>query len=123
LFAISRLKATVGESLLQISYQIFYITDEFLRQNISNGGDTKMDILIWIILGLVAGYLASLFMKTDASQGPLMDIILGIVGALVGGFLMNLVGNSGVTGFNIYSIFVATFGAIVLIALRRALIR
>jgi uncharacterized membrane protein YeaQ/YmgE (transglycosylase-associated protein family) len=123
LFAVSRLKVIVGEFLLLTSYRIFDIPDEFFRQNISKGGDTKMDILIWIILGLVAGYLASLFMKTDASQGPLMDIVLGIVGALVGGFLMNLVGNSGVTGFNIYSIFVATFGAIVLIALRRALTR
>ncbi|MFA9288682.1 MAG: GlsB/YeaQ/YmgE family stress response membrane protein [Weeksellaceae bacterium] len=74
-----------------------------------------MDILFWIVLGLIAGWLASIIMKTDARQGPLTDIILGIVGALIGGFLFNLFGASGVTGFNIYSIAVATLGAVILI--------
>lgn len=74
-----------------------------------------MEILLWIILGLVAGWLASIVMKTNSQQGPLTDIILGVLGALVGGFVLNLFGANGVTGFNIYSLLVATLGAILLI--------
>lgn len=81
-----------------------------------------MGIILWIVLGLIAGWLASIFMKTDSAQGPMMDIIVGIAGALIGGFVMNLLGNVGVTGFNLYSLFVATLGAIILIAIRRALL-
>ena len=58
-------------------------------------------------------------MKTDA--GAMMDILMGIVGAVVGGFLMNLLGQSGVTGFNLYSMIVAVVGAIVVIGIGRAL--
>ncbi len=78
-----------------------------------------MNILLWLLLGLVAGWLASVIMGTNSQQGMLMDIILGIVGAFVGGFLMNLFGAGGITGFNIYSLFVATLGAIALIWLGR----
>lgn len=78
-----------------------------------------MDILLWIVLGGIAGWLASVAMKTNSSQGMLMDIVLGIVGAFVGGFIMNLFGTAGVTGFNLWSIIVATLGAIVLIWLGR----
>lgn len=74
-----------------------------------------MDFIIWIIFGALAGWIASMIMKTDAEQGPLMNIIVGIVGAFVGGFLMNMFGQSGVTGFNFYSLFVAILGAIVLL--------
>lgn len=80
-----------------------------------------MNILAWVLLGVVAGWLASVIMKTNATQGPVMDIVLGVVGAFIGGFLMNSIGSPGVTGFNLYSIAVATVGAIVLIALGRVL--
>ena len=80
-----------------------------------------MDILLWLLLGLIAGWLASVVMGTNNQQGMLMDIILGIVGAFAGGFLMNIFGQSGVSGFNLYSLFVATLGAIALIWLGRAL--
>jgi uncharacterized membrane protein YeaQ/YmgE (transglycosylase-associated protein family) len=82
-----------------------------------------MSIVLWIILGLVAGWLASVVMKTDAQQGAGTDIILGVLGALVGGFVMNMFGSPGVTGFNLYSILVAAFGAIVLIGLGRMMRR
>ena len=82
-----------------------------------------MNIILWLILGLIAGWLASVIMKTDRSQGTFMDIIFGIVGALVGGFVMSFFGQPGVTGFNIYSLVVATLGAIILIAIGRALSR
>lgn len=80
-----------------------------------------MNILLWIVLGFLAGWIASMVMKTDSRQGTLMDIVLGVVGAVVGGFIMNVFGAPGVTGFNIYSILVATFGAVVLIWLGRSL--
>ncbi len=80
-----------------------------------------MEILTWLILGLVAGWIASMIMGTNENQGPLMDIILGIVGAFVGGFIFSLFGASGTTGLNLYSVLVATLGAIALIAIGRAL--
>lgn len=82
-----------------------------------------MNALLWIILGGVAGWLASIIMKTDYSQGTLLDIILGIVGAVVGGFIMNFFGQAGVTGFNLYSLIVATIGAVVVIWIGRLLRR
>jgi uncharacterized membrane protein YeaQ/YmgE (transglycosylase-associated protein family) len=76
-----------------------------------------MDILLWIILGAVAGWIADMIMKSD--HGVIEDIILGVVGAFVGGFILNFLGQSGVTGFNIYSLIVAVIGAVVLIFLGR----
>ena len=76
-----------------------------------------MDILLWIILGAVAGWIADMIMKSD--HGVIEDIILGIVGAFVGGFVLNFIGQSGVTGFNIYSLIVAVIGAVILIFLGR----
>ncbi len=80
-----------------------------------------MDIILWIVLGAVAGWIAGMVMKSD--HGVLEDIILGIVGAFVGGFIMNFFGQQGVTGFNLYSLVVAVIGAVVLIFLGRALHR
>ena len=76
-----------------------------------------MDFLLMIILGGLAGVIASYIMHSP--HGMLMDVILGIVGAVVGGMLMGLFGQSGVNGFNLYSIFVAVIGAIVVIAIAR----
>lgn len=80
-----------------------------------------MSILLWLLLGLVAGWLASIIMGTNSQQGMLMDIILGVVGAFAGGLLMNIFGQAGASGFNLYSLFVATLGAIALIWLGRVL--
>ncbi len=80
-----------------------------------------MSILLWIILGALAGWIASLIVGTDAQQGAIMNIVLGILGALVGGFLMNLLGFSSITGFNVWSLVVATLGAVVLVWLRQAI--
>jgi uncharacterized membrane protein YeaQ/YmgE (transglycosylase-associated protein family) len=82
-----------------------------------------MSWLAWIIIGGVAGWLASMVMKTNARQGLLMDIIVGIIGAVIGGFLLNAVGMSGVTGFNIWSLLVAFIGAVVLLGVLRLLSR
>ncbi len=80
-----------------------------------------MNILIWIIFGALAGWLASVFMKSN--QSTLEDIVLGIVGAFVGGIVMNFFGQAGVTGFNLRSIVVASLGAAVIILIARALRR
>jgi uncharacterized membrane protein YeaQ/YmgE (transglycosylase-associated protein family) len=73
-----------------------------------------MSIIGWIILGLIAGFIASKIVN-KTGEGFLLDIVLGIVGAIVGGFLFSLFGASGVTGLNIYSMVVAIVGAIVVL--------
>lgn len=80
-----------------------------------------MGFILWIIFGALAGWIASVIMKTDYDQGTLTDIVLGVIGAMVGGFLMNFFGQSGVTGFNFYSLVVAVIGAIVIIYIGRAI--
>jgi len=74
-----------------------------------------MSILAWLVVGLIAGFIASKIVNKTGS-GILMDIVLGVVGAVVGGFLFNMLGHSATTGINIYSIFVATIGAVVVLA-------
>jgi len=81
-----------------------------------------MGILSWIIVGLIAGLLGKLIMPGDDPGGIIVTILLGIAGAFVGGFVFNLFGGAGVTGFNIWSIIVATIGAIILLAIYRALV-
>jgi uncharacterized membrane protein YeaQ/YmgE (transglycosylase-associated protein family) len=70
-----------------------------------------MSILAWIVLGLLAGFIGSKLVN-KTGEGVVLDIVLGIVGAVVGGFLFNRFGASGVTGLNIYSLFVAVVGAV-----------
>ena len=79
-----------------------------------------MGIIAWIIFGALAGWIASMIMKTDAEQGALANIIVGIIGAFIGGFLMQMFGQSGVSGFNFYSIVVAIVGACIALAIYRA---
>jgi uncharacterized membrane protein YeaQ/YmgE (transglycosylase-associated protein family) len=78
-----------------------------------------MSILGWIVLGLVSGFIASKIVN-KTGEGFFLDIILGIVGALVGGFIFAEFGASGVTGFNIYSMFVAIVGAIIVLVIYHA---
>ena len=81
-----------------------------------------MSILAWLVVGLIAGFLASKVVnKTDS--GLVMDIVLGIVGALVGGFIFNAIGHSAPTGINLYSIFVAVIGAVVVLLLYHMVFR
>jgi uncharacterized membrane protein YeaQ/YmgE (transglycosylase-associated protein family) len=81
-----------------------------------------MSILGWLVLGLIAGFIASKLVN-KSGEGLILDIILGIVGAVVGGFLFSLVGAAPVTGFNLYSMFVAVVGAVVVLLVYHALIR
>jgi uncharacterized membrane protein YeaQ/YmgE (transglycosylase-associated protein family) len=81
-----------------------------------------MSIIGWIVLGLIAGFIASKIVN-KSGEGFVLDIALGIVGAIVGGFIFNLFGEVGVTGLNLYSMLVAVVGAIVVLLAYHALFR
>jgi uncharacterized membrane protein YeaQ/YmgE (transglycosylase-associated protein family) len=81
-----------------------------------------MSLFVWILLGLVAGFLAS-HIVNRRGEGIVLDALLGIVGALVGGYLWRLFGHIGVTGLNLHSILVACVGAIVLLVIYHAIRR
>ena len=76
-----------------------------------------MGIISWILLGALAGWLASIAVGRNRRMGCAANIVAGVVGALLGGFIMSLLGGSGVTGFNLYSLFVAFVGAVILLAI------
>ncbi len=69
-----------------------------------------MNILLWIVLGALAGWLAGLIMGGE-KRGVLGNIVLGIAGSVVGGFAASLLGLGGVDGLNLYSLLVAAGGA------------
>jgi uncharacterized membrane protein YeaQ/YmgE (transglycosylase-associated protein family) len=78
-----------------------------------------MGILAFIVVGLIAGLLARLVMPGRDPLGLILTALMGIAGAFVGGFLVQLLGGAGVTGINVWSILVATLGAVVLLAIYR----
>ena len=73
-----------------------------------------MSIIGWLVLGLIAGFIGSKIVNHQG-QGIIIDIVLGVVGAFVGGWLFETIGHAGVTGFNLYSMFVAIVGSIVVL--------
>lgn len=75
-----------------------------------------MSIIAWLVLGLIAGFVASQIVNRNG-EGLILDIVLGVVGAVVGGYLFTLFGAAPVTGFNLYSMLVAVVGAVVVLAL------
>lgn len=81
-----------------------------------------MTIIAWIVLGLIAGFIASK-MVNNSGDGVVLDIGLGVVGAIVGGWLFNTFGMAGVSGLNLYSLLVAVLGAVVVLFVYHALIR
>lgn len=83
-----------------------------------------INFIAWLIMGAIAGWLASIVMKTNRSQGLLLDIIVGIVGAYIGGFVLRLVGvGTQATGLNLPSILVAFVGAVILLGVLRLISR
>lgn len=76
-----------------------------------------VNLILWIILGAAAGWIASMIMRRDAQMGAGANIVVGIIGAIIGGFLFNLLGLPGDTGFNLWTLFVAIMGAVVLLFL------
>jgi uncharacterized membrane protein YeaQ/YmgE (transglycosylase-associated protein family) len=81
-----------------------------------------MSFIAWVILGLVAGFIASKLVN-HTGEGVFLDIILGVVGAVAGGWLFNAFGMPGVTGLNVYSLIVAVVGAAVLLGIYHLLTR
>jgi uncharacterized membrane protein YeaQ/YmgE (transglycosylase-associated protein family) len=78
-----------------------------------------MSIIAWVVLGLIAGWLAGVIMK-GGGYGIIGDIVLGIVGAIIGGWATGVIlGTDMVNGFNVQSVIVAVIGAIILIAISR----
>ena len=80
-----------------------------------------MSIIVWLILGLIAGFVGSKIVN-KSGEGLILDIVLGVVGAVVGGFLFSLVGAGGVTGLNLWSILVAVVGAVVVLYVYHAIV-
>lgn len=81
-----------------------------------------VNIILWIVIGGLAGWIASMIMKRDASMGAIANIIVGIVGAVIGGFLVNLLGYD-VSTFSVMGLVVAIVGAVILLAIIGALQR
>lgn len=73
-----------------------------------------MSFIAWLFLGLIAGFVASKIVDKQG-KGLLLNVVIGVVGAEIGGWLFRLLGMSGVTGLNVYSLFVAVLGAVVLL--------
>jgi uncharacterized membrane protein YeaQ/YmgE (transglycosylase-associated protein family) len=81
-----------------------------------------MSILAWIVVGVIAGFIASkLVNRTGGSL--VLDLVLGVVGAMVGGFVFNQFGAAGASGINLYSIGVAIVGSIIVLLIYHALTR
>jgi uncharacterized membrane protein YeaQ/YmgE (transglycosylase-associated protein family) len=80
-----------------------------------------MSILAWIVLGLVAGFIASKIVNRSGGN-LVLDLVLGVVGAFAGGFLFTQFGAAGVSGLNLYSILVATVGAVVVLFIYHAIV-
>jgi uncharacterized membrane protein YeaQ/YmgE (transglycosylase-associated protein family) len=81
-----------------------------------------MSFLAWIVLGLLAGFIAS-HLVNHRGEGMILDILLGIVGAMLGGWIFEEFGASGVNGVNVYSLMVAVIGAVVFLVLYHAIRR
>ena len=81
-----------------------------------------MSLLTWVVLGLLAGFIGSKLVN-KRGEGIVLDILLGIVGAVVGGFLFNALGARGVSGLNLYSLFVAVVGSVLFLVIYHAMFR
>jgi len=80
-------------------------------------------LLIWIVVGIIAGWLAKVVVPGEGPGGLLGDLIVGVIGAILGGWIWNYFGHSGVTGLNLGSIFVAFVGGVVLLLIMRLFTR
>jgi uncharacterized membrane protein YeaQ/YmgE (transglycosylase-associated protein family) len=81
-----------------------------------------MSIVAWIIVGLIAGFVASKIVNRTG-EGVILDVLLGIAGAVVGGWLFHAFGMRGITGLNLYTMVVATIGAVVFLVVYHGLFR
>jgi len=82
-----------------------------------------MGILGWIIIGALAGWIASMLTGNNEKMGAGANIVVGIIGGFIGGLAMNLLGGSGITGFNLWSLLVAVIGSVILLWIVNAIKR
>ncbi|MPM30149.1 hypothetical protein SDC9_76694 [bioreactor metagenome] len=82
-----------------------------------------MGILGWIIIGALAGWIASMLTGNNEKMGTGANIVVGIIGGFIGGLVMNLLGGSGITGFNLWSLLVAVIGSVILLWIVNAIKR
>lgn len=81
-----------------------------------------MELITWLVVGALAGWIASLIMKTNESMGAFANIVVGIVGAFIGGWVISLFGTAPAAGeFNFASILTAILGAVILLAILKAI--
>jgi uncharacterized membrane protein YeaQ/YmgE (transglycosylase-associated protein family) len=79
-----------------------------------------LNIILWIIFGALAGWIASIIMRTNAEEGAFANIITGIIGALIGGWIARVLFGISVSAFSLGGLIVAIVGAIILVAILRA---
>jgi uncharacterized membrane protein YeaQ/YmgE (transglycosylase-associated protein family) len=79
-----------------------------------------LNIILWTIFGAIAGWIASIIMRTNAEQGAVANVVVGIVGAIIGGWIAKTLTGNDVTGFNLPSLIIAIIGAVVLLAILKA---
>ena len=80
-------------------------------------------VIGWVVLGGLAGWIASKFVGTDKDQGLIGNIVAGVLGGTLGGWVFSLLGGSGVTGFNVWSLIVAVVGAVIVLSIWKAIAR
>jgi|SRR5262249_6143051 len=93
-------------------FMVNFIAVALQRFSARTEQDLVTQLLIWVVLGLVAGFIASKLINRRG-EGIILDILLGVVGAFIGGWLFRIFGSTGVTGLNLWSLMVAVVGAVV----------
>ena len=104
------------EAVMKVTLVIGLSESRLIKCDYQLNKNNPMGIILWIIFGALVGWIASIIMSTDEQQGVILNVVVGIVGAIIGGWLMSFFGESGVSGFNLYSFIVALVGAVVLIS-------
>ncbi|TAH33497.1 GlsB/YeaQ/YmgE family stress response membrane protein [Candidatus Saccharibacteria bacterium] len=84
-------------------------------------GEVELGLIGWIVLGGLAGWVASMFVGTNHRQRIVGNIVSGIIGGVLGGWIFSFFGGAGVTGFNIWSFVVALVGAIIVLMIWKAI--
>jgi uncharacterized membrane protein YeaQ/YmgE (transglycosylase-associated protein family) len=109
------MKAPIGWLALLSAGEAFAQTSHSIR-TATGMSDQSMSYLAWVVLGLIAGFIGSKIVNRRG-EGIVLDILLGIVGAFAGGYLFHLFGAPGVSGLNLYSLFVAVVGSVVFLVI------